>query len=38
MKITKEPNKAAIKNAIKSGTYVPGAALSNGGSTISVRT
>lgn len=37
MKITKEPNKTAIKNAIKTGTYVPGAALSNGGSTISVR-
>ncbi len=37
MKITKEPNKTAIKNAIKSGTYVPGAALSNGGTTISVR-
>lgn len=38
MKITKEPNKAAIKNAIKSGTYVPGAALSNGGTSIAVRT
>jgi hypothetical protein len=37
MKITKEPNKTAIKNAIKTGTYVPGAALSNGGTTISVR-
>ena len=38
MKITKEPNKTAIKNAIKNGTYVPGATLSNGGQTISVRT
>jgi hypothetical protein len=37
MKIVKEPNKTAIKNAIKTGTYVPGAALSNGGTTISVR-
>jgi hypothetical protein len=37
MKITKEPNKTAIKNAIKTGTYVPGAVLSNGSTTISVR-
>lgn len=37
MKIVKEPNKTAIKNAIKTGTYVPGATLSNGGTTISVR-
>lgn len=36
-KITKEPNKTAIKNAIKNGQFVPGATLSNGGSTISVR-
>lgn len=36
-KITKEPNKTAIKNAIKNGQYVPGASLSNGGTTISVR-
>lgn len=35
--IKKEPNKTAIKNALKSGTHVPGAALSNGGQTISVR-
>lgn len=37
MKITKEPNKTAIKNAIKSGQYIPGATLSNGGTTIQVR-
>lgn len=36
-KIRKEPNKTAIKNAIKNGQYVPGASLSNGGTTISVR-
>lgn len=38
MKIVKEPNKTAIKNAIKNGQFVPGATLSNGGQTISVRT
>lgn len=37
MRITKEPNKTAIKNALKSGSIVPGATLSNGGTTISVR-
>lgn len=37
MKITKEPNKTAIKNAIKSGQHIPGATLSNGGTTIQVR-
>jgi phage host-nuclease inhibitor protein Gam len=37
MRITKEPNKAAIKAALKNGEYVPGATLSNGGTTISVR-
>ena len=36
-KITKEPNKVAIKAAIKSGTIIPGATLSNGGTTIQVR-
>jgi hypothetical protein len=36
-KITREPNRTAIKNAIKSGTYIPGATLSNGGTTIQVR-
>lgn len=37
MKITKEPNKTAIKNALKSGTIIPGATLSNGGTTIQLR-
>lgn len=37
MRITKEPNKTAIRNALKSGTNIPGAALSNGGTTIQVR-
>jgi len=37
VKITREPNKTAIKNALKSGQYIPGATLSNGGTTISVR-
>lgn len=36
-KIIKEPNKTAIKNALKSGTMIPGATLSNGGTTIQVR-
>lgn len=36
-RITKEPNKTAIKNALKSGTIIPGATLSNGGTTIQVR-
>ena len=38
MEITREPNKTAIKNAIKSGQIIPGATMSNGGTTISVRT
>lgn len=37
MRISKEPNKTAIKNALKSGSIVPGVTLSNGGTTISVR-
>lgn len=37
MRITKEPNKVAIKAALKNGEYVPGATLSNGGTTIQVR-
>jgi predicted nuclease with TOPRIM domain len=37
MRVTKEPNKAAIKTAMKSGSIIPGATLSNGGTTISVR-
>ena len=36
-RITKEPNKTAIKNALKSGTIIPGVTLSNGGTTIQVR-
>lgn len=36
-KIVREPNKTAIKNALKSGTYIPGATMSNGGTTIQVR-
>lgn len=37
MRITKEPNKAAIKSALKNGTVISGATLSNGGTTIQVR-
>lgn len=37
MRITKEPNKAAIKTALKNGEYVSGATLSNPGTTIQVR-
>lgn len=36
-RITREPNKNAIKHALKSGTNIPGATLSNGGSSIQVR-
>lgn len=36
-RITREPNKTAIKNALKSGTIIPGVTLSNGGTTIQVR-
>lgn len=35
--IKKEPNKTAIKKALKEGKSVPGATLSNGGETIMVR-
>lgn len=38
MVIKKEPNKTAIKKALKEGKNVPGAVLSNGGETIMVRT
>jgi hypothetical protein len=37
MRVTKEPNKAAIKHAMKTGIIIPGATLSNGGTTISLR-
>lgn len=36
--IKKEPNKSAIKKALKEGRHVSGATLSNGGQTIMVRT
>ena len=38
MRITKEPNKVAIKSALKNGTVISGATMSNGGTTISIRT
>jgi len=38
MRITKEPDKVAIKSALKNGTVISGATLSNGGTTISIRT
>jgi hypothetical protein len=37
-RITREPNKTAIKQALVNGEDVPGAELSNGGETISIRT
>lgn len=37
VRIKREPNKTAIKDAIKSGKSVPGATLSNGGSKIQIR-
>lgn len=37
-KITKTPNKTAIKKALEAGDDVPGATLSNGGETISITT
>lgn len=36
--IKKEPNKTEIKKALKEGKHIPGATLSNGSQTISVRT
>ena len=36
--VKKEPNKVAIKKALKEGKHVSGVALSNGGQTIMVRT
>lgn len=38
MKISKSPSKTAIKDALLAGQDVPGAALSNGGRSITVRT
>jgi phage host-nuclease inhibitor protein Gam len=37
MRIKKEPDKAAILEALKAGQAVPGAVLSNGGRTLTVR-
>ncbi len=37
MRIKKEPDKTAIKQAIDSGNEVPGAVMSNGGETITIR-
>lgn len=36
-RVTKSPDKTAIKEALKAGQFVPGACLSNAGETISVR-
>jgi hypothetical protein len=36
-KVMKSIDRAALKEALKSGDFVPGAALSNGGETLSVR-
>ena len=37
MRIKKEPNKTAIKAAMETGQSVPGAVMSNGSTTISIR-
>lgn len=37
MRIKKEPNKTAIKAAMETGQSVPGAAMSNGSTTVSIR-
>lgn len=37
MRIKKEPNKTAIKAAMETGQAVPGAAMSNGSTTVSIR-
>ena len=38
MRIRKEPDKTAIKNAMKYGNYIPGAAISNAEPTLQIRT
>lgn len=38
IRIKREPNKSAIKDRLKAGDEVAGAALSNGGESLSVRT
>lgn len=37
MRIKREPDKAAIKSALKNGNHISGASLSNGGTTIAIR-
>jgi GTP1/Obg family GTP-binding protein len=37
MRVKREPNKAAISEAIKAGDTVPGWTLSNGGKTLTIR-
>ncbi len=37
-RVTKTPDKTAIKDALKAGTFIPGATLTNGEDTLSVRT
>ena len=37
MRIKKEPNKTAIKAAMETGQSVPGAVMSNGSTTVSIR-
>lgn len=37
-RVKREPDKVAIKDRMKAGEFVPGAELSNGGATLSVRT
>jgi hypothetical protein len=37
IRIKKEPDKAAIKEALKRGEQIPGAAFSNGGETLTIR-
>ena len=37
VRIKRDPDKAAIKAALKAGVTIPGAALTNGGETVSVR-
>jgi len=36
-RVKREPDKATIKDRVKAGEFVPGAEMSNGGSTLSVR-
>src|SRR3990167_9711245 len=37
MRIKREPNKSAIKEALQNSSFVPGAEMSNGGETLSIR-